>query len=201
MIKINLHKSRARGIRAQLGMFLDLGFLNTETTWLAGGALRAATYNMMETCNEEIADYDMFFRDSLAAAKVEVELESLGGETIFKCPEGKLTTVRYNGMKIQLITEFFYDDMTHLINTFDINACRYATDGDIMVTRYSAIRDTLKHEISLHRIDFPVATMKRIVKYINKGYKLTSACATDFVSHIYLLGTNREPLDNRIYID
>lgn len=201
MIKINLHKCRARGIRAQLSMFLDLGFLNTETTWLAGGALRAATYNVMEAVVEDIADYDLFFRDSLAAAKVEVELESLGAETVFKCPEGKLTTMKYNGMKIQLITEFFYDDMKHLINTFDIKACRYATDGDIMLTRYSAIRDTLKHEIHLHRIDFPVATMKRIAKYIQKGYKLTSACATDFVSHIWLQGTNQLPLDTRVYID
>ena len=106
--------------------FMKLNLLN-EHTWLAGGALRAA----LRGDDDEIVDYDMFFRSLLDAAKVEVELEALGAETIFKCPEGKLTTMKYKDMKIQLITEFFYATMSDCINSFDINASRFITDGTI----------------------------------------------------------------------
>lgn len=193
---IDLTKGKGKLVlKPHIQMFLDLGFLNTQDTWLGGGAIRAAF------ANEEIADYDMFFGSSLAAAKVEVELESLGAETIFKCPQGKLTTMKYQGMKIQLITEFFYFDMNQLIDTFDITACRFATDGNVIVTRYSSIRDTWKRQINLHRVDFPVATMKRIAKYIKKGYKLTNAAATSFVNGIYDRGRMHLELDDRVYID
>lgn len=176
--------------------FLALNFLN-DTTWLAGGALRAA----LRGDDDEIVDYDMFFRSLLDAAKVEVELESLGAETIFKCPEGKLTTMKYNGMKIQLITEFFYSDMQECINSFDINASRFITDGDIVLTKYSAVRDVLKKQITLNRVDFPVATMLRIAKYSKKGYKLKSAAALKFVEEIWLRGKAGEEINARIYID
>lgn len=191
---IDIHKGHAKIVKNNLVQFFDLGLLN-DKTWLAGGALRSAL------TGAEISDYDMFFRDSYQSAKAEVELESRGAETVFKCPQGKLTTMKLNGMKIQLITEFFYDNMDHLIDTFDITACRFATDGKVMVTKYSAIRDTYNKKINLHRVDFPVATMKRVAKYAAKGYKLTSKAATFFVELIHNRGKDGIDLDNRIYID
>lgn len=191
---IDIHKGHAKIVKNNLVQFFDLGLLN-DKTWLAGGAIRSAL------TGAEISDYDMFFRSLLDAARVEVELESLGAETVFKCPEGKLTTMKYNGMKIQLITEFFYENMDHLIDTFDITACRFATDGKVVVTKYSAIRDTYNKKINLHRVDFPVATMKRVAKYAAKGYKLTSKAAAFFVELIYNRGVDGKELDTRIYID
>lgn len=176
--------------------FLELNLLN-DSTWLAGGALRAA----LRGDDDEIVDYDMFFRSSLDAAKVEVELETLGAETVFKCPEGKLTTMKYKGMKIQLITEFFYATMSDCINSFDINASRFITNGDIVLTKYSAVRDVLKKQITLHRVDFPVATMLRIAKYSRKGYKLKSDNALSFVEEIWQRGKDNMEINARVYID
>lgn len=177
--------------------FLNLNLLN-DSTWLAGGSLRAA----LRGDDDEIVDYDMFFRSSLDAAKVEVELEALGAETAFKCPEGKLTTMKYKGMKIQLITEFFYATMSDCINSFDINASRFITDGgETVLTKYTAVRDVLKKQITLHRVDFPVATMLRIAKYSKKGYKLKSASAQGFVEEIWQRGKDNMQIDARIYID
>jgi hypothetical protein len=175
--------------------FLALNLLDDQT-WLGGGALRSALAD-----DEEVVDYDLFFNNSLAAAKVEVELESLGAETIFKCPEGKLTTMVYNGMKIQLITEFFYDNMKTCIDSFDINACRFITDGDIVLTKYSAVRDVLKKQITLNRVDFPTATMMRIAKYAKKGYRLKSSHAQRFVEEIWQRGKDNLDIDMRVYID
>lgn len=174
--------------------FLQCNLLNNDV-WLAGGALRAII------AGEAISDYDLFFRNGLVAAKTRVEIESLGAETIFKCPEGKLTTYMLHGMKIQCITENFYPSMEELIDTFDITACRYATDGTRFISTYSAVRDTLKRKINLHRVDFPVASMKRIAKYANKGYVMTSKAALFFTDLIYQRGQRNEELNTRIYID
>lgn len=176
--------------------FLELNFLK-DGTWLAGGALRAA----LRGDDDEIVDYDMFFRSILDAATVEVELETLGAETVFKCPEGKLTTMKYKGMKIQLITEFFYATMSDCIDSFDINASRFITDGDIVLTRYSAVRDVLKKQITLNVVNFPVASMLRIAKYSKKGYKLKSSSALSFVEEIWQRGKDNLEINARVYID
>jgi len=175
--------------------FLQLNLLD-DHTWLGGGALRSALAD-----DEDVIDYDLFFNNSIAAKKVEVELESLGAETIFKCPEGKLTTMVYNDMKIQLITEFYYINMDSCVNSFDINACRFITDGDIVLTKYSAVRDVLKKKITLNRVDFPTATMMRIAKYSKKGYRLDSSHAKMFVESIWQRGKDNLDIDMRVYID
>lgn len=176
--------------------FLALDFLK-DGTWLGGGALRAA----LRGDDDEIVDYDMFFRSIIDAATVEIELETLGAETVFKCPEGKLTTMKYKDMKIQLITEFFYSSMEQCVDSFDINASRFITDGDIVLTRYSAVRDVLKKQITLNVVNFPVASMLRIGKYSKKGYKLKSSSALSFVENIWQRGKDNLEINARIYID
>lgn len=189
-MKIDIRKGKARRVSNNLARFFTLQLLS-DKVWLAGGALRAALNS------EHISDYDLFFANSYEAARVEVELEALKAEVVFKCPQGKLTTMKLDGMKIQLITEFWYNDMDELIDSFDITACRFASDGKAMVTRYSSIRDAYNLEINLHKIDFPVATMKRIAKYVEKGYKLTTKAAIKFVETVRAA----ETLDDRVYID
>ena len=174
--------------------FLSLKLINNQV-WLAGGAIRSAI------AREPISDYDLFFSNSLTAGQTTLKLEDLGAEIIFKCPQGKLTTYKKDGMKIQCITEDFYSDMNILIETFDITACRYVTDGVTILTKYSSVRDTLKKNINLHVVTYPVATMKRVVKYSNKGYTLTNKAAKMFVQGIYDKGVQRKELNTRVYID
>jgi hypothetical protein len=177
--------------------FLSYNLINSSGSqcWLAGGAIRSAIGR------EPIADYDLFFRNSIAAANTRITLEDRGFEIVFKCPEGKLTTYKKGDMKIQCITENYYNSMQSLIDTFDITACRYVMSDDRVLTSYSAIRDTLKKRINLHRIDNPVATMKRIAKYVSKGYTLTTAASEKFVDSIYEKGVERMELNRRVYID
>lgn len=189
-MKIDIHKGKARRVSNNLARFFTLQLLS-DKAWLAGGALRSALNS------ECVNDYDLFFANSYEAARVEVELERLDAEVVFKCPQGKLTTMKLDGMKIQLITEFWYKDMDELIDSFDITACRFASDGKVMVTRYSSIRDTYNMKINLHNVTFPVATMKRVAKYVEKGYKLTTKAAIKFVNTVRTV----ETLDDRVYID
>ena len=178
-----------------IGEFLKMGILS-RTVWLAGGAIRSAIGS------EPISDYDLFFRSEIDAARTRVSLKSDHGfEVIFKCPEGKLTTFKRGDMKVQCITENYYISMSALIDTFDISACRYATDGASILTTYSAVRDTLKKRIGLHAVNYPVATLKRVAKYSAKGYVLTSAAAKKFTEIVWERGRTGQELNTRVYID
>jgi len=183
-------------IRAVLNDFLELNLLD-ETTWLAGGAIRDALNG-----NYEVSDYDMFFSNKLSSERVALCLEDdYGFECVFKCPNGELTTFKKDGVKIQLVTKLYYDNMENVIDTFDITACRHITDGKIIVTKYSSIRDTFKKRINLHVIHYPSATMKRIQKYIQKGFVLTNSAVETYIDHIYTSGAVGDVLDKRFYID
>jgi hypothetical protein len=183
-------------IRTVLEPFLSLDLLR-EGVWLGGGAIRDALRD-----NADVVDYDMFFANVLEAQRTALYLEDdLGFECIFKCPQGELTTFKKDNLKIQLITKFFYNSMEDLIDTFDITACCHATDGKIIVTKYSSVRDTFNKKINLHRIDFPNATMKRIQKYIQKGFVLTNKAVEKYVDRIYVAGATNEFMDLRFYVD
>lgn len=165
--------------------------------FLAGGALRACL-----TDDEQIIDYDLFFTHAQAAEGAKQRLvDHHNAKMVFNCPEGKLTTYMLEGdIKVQCITEMWWEiDMA--LDMFDINACRYAFDGFRVFTKYSAVRDTLKKQITLHRVNYPNASMKRIAKYIQKGYKLTNKAVDQFVDRIYTAGAENEFLDQRFYID
>jgi hypothetical protein len=166
---------------------------------LAGGSLRTLLDK-----KEEVKDFDIFFFNIKKAPDVERLLIKFHQyEVIFKCPEGKLTSL-YNkkeDIKIQLITEKNYVNAEHLLNEFDINACRFAWDLSYLYTFKEAIRDVMFKCITLNKVTYPNATMKRIAKYINKGYTLTNEGVTTFVNEIYNMGVTQSDLNNRFYID
>lgn len=193
-------------IQAILQDFLDLNLLNSGT-WLAGGAVRDAVVGGVPS------DYDMFFQTMEEAQRVEEKLRALNAEVIFVCPNGKLTTFKYEygksgPLKIQVIKEKTYSNMESLIATFDFTACKFATDGKTVIMNLSSFRDArnkmirFEHDVSGNPIiEYPTATLKRISKYSKKGYKLTSEAAIDLIDYIYIAGATGTPIDDRLYID
>jgi hypothetical protein len=182
--------------KSRLRINTEIEQLIWDGWWLAGGAIRASFAD-----DEEIMDYDLFFKNKLCAAGASIKLEELGYKVIFNCPEGKLTTYKKDNIKVQIITENFYSDVESLINTFDIKACRVVFDGKFIYGYYSSIRDIIKKSIKLHRVDFPAATMKRIAKYIKKGYTLDNQAIKFFIDTIYSAGFAHKDIDRRFYID
>lgn len=171
--------------------FLDLGILQNGVV-LAGGALRTLLVN------DEIKDFDIFFSDANKIAATREKLLEAGFELIFSCPLDLLFTYRKGNMIVQLITEREYKDCQELIDSFDINACRFATDGEFLYTSREAIIDVLKNRISLFKINYPLATFRRIVKYHKKGFKLFTA-PRQFIEMVRLI--QDAEMDMRGYID
>ncbi|MDR3502952.1 MAG: hypothetical protein P4L79_10240 [Legionella sp.] len=184
--------------------FMTYNLLNKDVI-LAGGALR-------HLFDEEdvISDFDMFFTNKISALSTGIMLEALGYKVIYKCPKGFLTTYKKEStapgtkdlnMKIQLITERYYDSVQELIDTFDITACRFAYDGTNLATYYSAIRDVKKRRVDLHKISYPAATFRRMIKYHDKGYRMSNEGIQKYIDSCFEAGVDGRNVDYRFYID
>ena len=164
--------------------------------YLAGGSIRCC-FN-----DDEVVDYDLFFNSMEAATLTKLHFENLEDcKVVFVCPVGKLVTFKYKNYKIQVIKEDYYPTIETLLNTFDITACRHGYDGENVYSFYSSIRDSVNMKLNFHTIQFPMATMKRVQKYIKKGFTLTNKGVESFINIIYYRGQRNLPIDSRFYID
>ena len=141
---------------------------NNESVVLAGGALRT-----LVDPTDEICDYDIFLLDQTKLESVKTYFENLKYNKIFECPQGKLTTYKLNDDKVQIINKRSYKDCNELIGSFDITACCAAWDGENFYKHRRFISDVLNKKINLNTVEYPKATLNRIVKYGAKGYKLS----------------------------
>lgn len=189
----------------RLADFLVLDLLN-ENVFLAGGAMRTLLLD------EDIKDYDVFFRKQYEVPEARQKLVDEGFELVFECPEGKLFTYRKEWepgpcgephiMKVQLICNEF-GGPEDIINTFDFNAGRCAMDNRNVYITDQFIRDVMTKTLSLWRLTYPVATLKRLVKYANKGYNINQV-SKEIVGELYNAGFNNVLWDDeqlRVYID
>lgn len=182
------------------------------TSWLAGGALRGLVDK-----HDKLCDFDLFFSNALRAAEVGLDLEVRGFRMIFKCPKGELTTyfklmepdftdmtidvAGSQDLKVQLVTKNFYTSAEQMLGTFDIDAARLAYDGKFVYADRAAIRSAKKREVTLHNVTHPNATFKRILKYKDKGFKITNEAVDFFTQSVYDKGVREAPLYREFYVD
>lgn len=180
---------------SKIACFWSLGLFD-HGAFLAGGSLRTLI------SDEEVSDFDVFFSwlspiitpenqnpcleiplgtatpeiprySNVEAIKRKLEKEKF--KLIFSCPEGKMFSYKKGDMKIQLILEIT-DRPQQIIEQFDFNACCAAFDGEFFYYSKEFIRDVKTKKLSINQITYPVATIKRMVKYAAKGYNINGAC-------------------------
>ncbi len=145
---------------------------------------------------------------------VREKLLAAGAKLIFECPEGKLYPYKFPntpidqdvfeiGAKVQLITEKPFINPIQLILGFDFGATCGAYDGVNFYIHPKMIKDIKTKTLSLIQLTYPIATLKRIVKYAKKGYKIHKI-AEEFIMDMLTFVTNGGNYDAeglRIYID
>lgn len=180
--------------------FLNLAEVFDCDYILAGGAVR----ELFNKTKEGVVDYDLFFKTKEEASFMEeVLIRENKFKEVFRCPEGKLLTLKNEklGMKVQLVTENYYASVVDLLDVFDITAGQFALEDGMITTTIKALEDNYKQQVNLHRVTFPSATFKRLMKYRDKGFIVTNECITKFVTGIHELGLAGKTIDGRFYID
>ncbi len=175
--------------------------LNDYSVCLAGGAGRRFFGE------QETADYDLFFiigdkEKQEEKDKVSDYLLSVGFEVVFLCEKDELRSFKRGEEKVQLIDVREYISPEEVLNSFDINAGRFAFFKNEFFFDRAALRDFRRKHISLHVLTYPVATINRIAKYRSKFpfYKTTFA-AQDFVRLFTEMIKNDQEISDLVYID
>lgn len=155
-----------------------LKYLNPNI-YLAGGSLRT----LLKCSGEQVSDFDFFFKDFQEVQKLRDKLAEDQWEQTYECPLGFLYTYKKGRHKLQLICETEYSSANLLISSFDVSACMCCWhEGTLTFTR-EFVRSVKTKQLRTCNVSFPVATIKRLIKYAQKGYNC-SVAAEDFCRQI-----------------
>lgn len=162
--------------------------------YCAGGAARSFV------SGEPIRDYDLFFKNADELRYVRNFFKSRNALLKFECPEGKMFSYVYQGIKVQLVCSSFYKDINELLSSFDFTVTQFAFDDQYFYTYYKSLYDCKHKRLRLNKLSFPSASIKRIHKYITYGYIPDANFYTEIVERIH--ENSDEIIDPQlVYID
>lgn len=150
-----------------------LGFVRNGA-WCAGGAIRRTLIKQALD-----SDFDFFFRSGDHLADWEKALPStlsLVRETehhkSWKGPVGDSAIP----VEIQAIRFRYYESAAEVIDSFDYTITQFALDGDNLITTPEALWDLGRKKLAIHKVTYPVATMRRMLKYSSQGFTVCGGC-------------------------
>lgn len=148
--------------------------LSSGGPWIAGGAVRRTLLG------EPLeSDVDIFFRDPEQLEAFRTFLVSRDLALVRETAHH----VHYRGdvgdgvaRDYQLIRFQFYLDAAAVIDSFDFTICQFVTDGDRLIAGETALWDLARKRLVLHRLTFPVSTMRRLLKYQKQSFYACAGC-------------------------
>ncbi|NTE87248.1 hypothetical protein [Agrobacterium rubi] len=142
--------------------------------WLAGGAVRRTLIGQSLD-----SDFDFFFKSAEALAEWESGLPStlrLVRETEHhKHWRGTIAGSEIP-VDIQAIRFRFYETAEEVIRSFDYTITMFVLDDEDLVTTPYALWDLGRRKLALNKITYPVATMRRLLKYTKQGFTACAGC-------------------------
>lgn len=171
---------------------IAIKYLNVSG-WLAGGAIRHALSG--GTLTDE-TDFDYFF-SSEGGYNQAVERAEAKGWTLSKTTPNHSEYLVTNPdaplpYRVQLIKAVYAASCTDLIDRFDYTICQFAVDTDgILWCGDHSLWDLARKRLAVHRITFPVSSLRRLLKYTSKGFYACSGCLAAVAEGIVSLGWTR----------
>lgn len=153
----------------------ELPCLSKDGPWIAGGSLRRTLQG-----KEPESDFDFFFRDAEQLAAFVLKLEARGMEKVRETAHH----IHYRGRlgesgiprDVQCIRFAFYQSAQAVIDSFDYTICMLAFDGNTLTLGNFTLWDLGRKRLAIHKITFPVSTMRRMLKYTSQGFWACSGC-------------------------
>lgn len=159
------------------------GLVMDGTAILAGGFLR----RWIDEADMTDCDLDLFFTSADDKRVAEQALAGAGYEEKFRCPEGKLTTFTMDRgsdvspLKVQCVSNQYYTDAAHVIDTFDLTVAQFALHRNVLYTGRLSLLHLHSRVMVLHSLPYPLATMRRFTQYALKGFWIPEQTARDFI--------------------
>lgn len=159
-----------------LGLVLaGLPAVAKDGPWLAGGALRRTLIG-----DPLASDFDYFFRDADQLLAFAAQLEALGLVKVRETEHhmefrGYLKSATRE-VEVQCIRFQYYTDAAAVIDSFDYTACQFAYDGETLTCGEFALWDLGRRKLVVHKLTYPVASMRRLIKYTKQGFTACGGC-------------------------
>lgn len=142
--------------------------------WMAGGAIRRTLIGQALD-----SDFDFFFKSQDALDVWESGLP-VGLKLIRETEHHKHWRGTIAGsdipVDIQAIRFRFYENAEQVIDSFDYTVTMFILDEDDLVTTPYALWDLGRRKLAVHKITYPVATMRRLLKYTKQGFTACAGC-------------------------
>jgi hypothetical protein len=184
-------------VEPRLKTFIDLFIKGKKGRWLAGGAIRRAIKD-----GKSDSDWDVFF-----SSKEEKELfikecekqDSISEEKQNENNHQFILTVGAEKYTVQCITIAYYETPEKVIETFDFTICQFVTDGVSLWAGETSLYDLGRMRLVVNKISYPVASLRRLLKYTKQGFYACNGCLTQLLSSV---AQNPAMLDQKFkYID
>lgn len=100
---------------------------------------------------------------------------------------------------VQLIKMVWYDNCEHVIDSFDFTVTQFGVDGEDLVFNPASVLDLLNSQLIIHRHQFPMESLYRLVKYAKKGYHVSPRTLQRLVEDIRAAKDLDPPLPFTMY--
>lgn len=181
-------------------------------TWVGGGCVRdyfsvgklTSDIDLYFTCEEDYLKCKKYFVEQNT---ITVSKEEDGKTIVTKFPKQKakvifendnVTKIIYKGRPYDLVRKYF-PSASETIKEFDFTVCCAAVDIHNVYTHETFFIDLAKRQLMINKLPFPLSTMWRMQKYIQKGYYMCSGEMLKLSKAIGELKTNtKEGEENAI---
>ncbi len=154
--------------------------LNLSGPWLAGGALRRSVMGQPLESDADIFFKDQLQLDAFIAAFGKEPSRKRDGLTEFDHVYGE----RGQKIKVQCVHHDFYDCKEDVIDSFDFTLCQLITDGRLLTAGEYTLWDIGRKRLAVHEITYPVASMRRILKYTRQGFTACNGFMAEFLTEV-----------------
>ena len=137
--------------------------------WVAGGALR--DYFIEGNCDTS-KDIDVFFQNEDDFKKASLYLNKITGSDF---SNGDVTNFTINQRKIQLIGLHNFKNPKETIDSFDFTICCAAVDKQTVYFSEKFLDDIKKKELIIQKLPYPIGTLKRLQRYVKKGFTMSES--------------------------
>jgi hypothetical protein len=180
--------SQAKAFASRLYEACGIVFSAENGPWLAGGAVRRSVLGLSDE-----GDFDLFFKneeqlnaviDALDIANTDSKMTTISKtedvDTILWETSGDIP----HTYKIQLIYKRTYGSLTDLLDSFDFTVCQFAYAGDKIYAGQYSLWDLGRKRLAVHRITFPVSSVRRMIKYGNQGFYVCNGAITAILNTV-----------------
>ena len=143
------------------------GVFEIGSIWIAGGAIRDflekgyvdSDIDFYSSNRSDLFRLVRFLRKEFQFKHYLITQNAIKGNVIIK------------GKKIMVdVVKRTFDDMIQTISMFDFTVTCFATNGNDVYYHPSAPFDLLRKRLVINNLPFPISTLQRMQKYIQKGY-------------------------------